>query len=353
MVWFLGGLSCAGPGVGLHDPLGSPASQDILWFYNLYLYCAREERLELQHIEACCSLWGKRKSRKWGIWGSPSSVPTVPESQLCRSAANDFHCLAMASASPELFLPSLGLLQAPSFLLLFPCLHCAWQHLVQPFCLPPLMLHPKEGNCSQLHSGDGFPHLSNSASPVAAVPLLCVCWRALWGPGMVAALPRAGVVWDRWGQSPGRILEVIREPGHGSPPSCPLAILGAVLLSVTSEPSLAGSRMPGQLCQAPMGCASAAQPVLLVPRMGWLWEAELAEPLRKSAFPGSILCSWRCPPACPPRDLQSHPALWCLLDEQGTGQDFGKALGSTRLEGYEEYQLPVLYSDPLWILSSE
>lgn len=116
--------------------------------------------------------------------------------------------------------------------------------------------------------------------------------------------------------------------------------------AVTSEPSVAGSRMPGQVCQAPMGHANAAQPVLLVPRTEWLWEAELGEPLSKPAFPGSILCAWRCPPACPPRDLQRQSALWCLLDEQGTGQDFGRALvlcGSTRLEGYEEYQLPAFY----------
>ncbi|XP_053858788.1 limbic system-associated membrane protein isoform X5 [Vidua macroura] len=51
--------------------------------------------------------------------------------------------------------------------------------------------------------------------------------------------------------------------------------------------------------------------------MGCLWEAELAEPISKSAFPGSILCAWRCLPGCPPRDLQRQHALWCLLEEQG------------------------------------
>lgn len=155
----------------------------------------------------------------------------------------------------------------------------------------------------------------------------------------------AGAVWDRWGQSPGRVLVVIREPGCGTLLSCS-HFWELFDSAVTSEPSVAGSRMPGQVCQAPMGHANAAQPVLLVPRTEWLWEAELGEPLSKPAFPGSILCAWRCPPACPPRDLQMQPALWCLLDEQGTGQDFGRALvlcGSTRLEGYEEYQLSAFY----------
>lgn len=107
---------------------------------------------------------------------------------------------------------------------------------------------------------------------------------------------------------------------------------------VTSEPSLAGSRMPGQVCQATMDCACTVGA-----QDGMAVEAELAEPISKSAFPGRILCAWRCLPDCSPGDLQRQPALWCLLEEQGTGQDFRRALvlcGSTRLEGDEEYQLP-------------
>lgn len=210
------------------------------------------------------------------------------------------------------------------------------------------MPHPTEGNFSQLCSGDGFPHLSNAAFPMAAVLLLCNCWRALGGVGgwqsWQQPLPGLGFCGGLLGAEPWEGPSSHQGARAWQPLLLSLARFRELFDSaVTSESSLAGSRMPGQVCQASMGRASAAQPVLLVPRTGWLWEAELAEPLSKSAFPGSSLCAWRC-------SLQSQPALRCLLDEQGTGQDFRRALvlcGSTRLEGNEEYPLPVLYLDPL------
>lgn len=168
------------------------------------------------------------------------------------------------------------------------------------------MPHPKGGNCSQLRSGDDFPHLSNAASLMAAVALLCVCWRALEG-ARHGSSPSQG-----WGCVRSLGAQPWESPGSHQgarawqPPLLSLGRFRELFDSaVTSEPSLAESRMPGQVCQASMGHASAAQLVLLVPRTRWLWEAELAEPLSKSAFPGSSLCAWRCPPACPPRDLQS------------------------------------------------
>lgn len=86
--------------------------------------------------------------------------------------------------------------------------------------------------------------------------LLCIFWRALWRPGMTAASPKAGVVWDCWGQSLGRVLAVIREPGHGSPP---WPFLGAVWLhydikAITGWEQNARTGVP-----SPHGPCSAAQ----------------------------------------------------------------------------------------------
>lgn len=86
--------------------------------------------------------------------------------------------------------------------------------------------------------------------------LLCIFWRALWRPGMTAASPKAGVVWDCWEQSLGRVLAVIRETGHGSPP---WPFLGAVWLhydirAITDWEQNARTGVP-----SPHGPCSAAQ----------------------------------------------------------------------------------------------